>query len=407
MASAQPARCLPPHLPRAADIGAGRLWVVGAGKAAAAMARAVEDHWDGDPQALGGLVVTRYGHEVPCARIEIVAAAHPVPDAAGWRAAERVLASVQGLSAADTVLCLLSGGGSALWPLALPGMVLAEQQALARALLASGARIGEINCLRRHLSALQGGRLAAACYPARVLTLLISDVPGDDPADIASGPTVADPSTCADALAIVQRYRLQLPPAALALLHSGQGETLKPGDARLARSELRWLATPQMALEAAAAAARAAGFPVAATGTGGLQSVLDAIAPACRLLRIAGDERVPLTPPEGVIVTEVVAYESLPLPLDPAAPRIASGKALVLLHSAATARHFAAECDRLSLPRGAVTLAALGPRIAGAAGGGWAAVHIAASPDESTFLQLAFDLCEQARSIPGTPQRQP
>jgi len=260
VASAQPARCLPPHLPRAADIGAGRLWVVGAGKAAAAMARAVEDHWDGDPQALGGLVVTRYGHEVPCARIEIVAAAHPVPDAAGWRAAERVLASVQGLSAADTVLCLLSGGGSALWPLALPGMVLAEQQALARALLASGARIGEINCLRRHLSALQGGRLAAACYPARVLTLLISDVPGDDPADIASGPTVADPSTCADALAIVQRYRLQLPPAALALLHSGQGETLKPGDARLARSELRWLATPQMALEAAAAAARAAGF---------------------------------------------------------------------------------------------------------------------------------------------------
>lgn len=159
--------------------------------------------------------------------------------------------------------------------------------------------------------------------------------------------------------------------------------------------------------EATAAAARAAGFPVAATGTGGLQSVLDAIAPACRLLRIAGDERVPLTPPEGVIVTEVVAYESLPLPLDPAAPRIASGKALVLLHSAATARHFAAECDRLSLPRGAVTLAALGPRIAGAAGGGWAAVHIAASPDESTFLQLAFDLCEQARSIPGTPQRQP
>ena len=260
VAAAQPALCLPPHLPRAAEIGSGRLWVVGAGKASAAMAQAVEAHWDGDPQALGGLVVTRYGHEAPCSRIEIVAAAHPVPDLAGWRAAERVLASVQGLSAADTVLCLLSGGGSALWPLALPGLGLAEQQALARAMLASGARIGEINCLRRHLSALQGGRLAAACYPARVLTLLISDVPGDDPADIASGPTVPDPSTCADALAIAQRYRLALPAAALELLQSGRGETLKPGDARLARSELRWLATPQMALEAAASAARAAGF---------------------------------------------------------------------------------------------------------------------------------------------------
>lgn len=260
VAAAQPALCLPPHLPRAAEIGSGRLWVVGAGKASAAMAQAVEAHWDGDPQALGGLVVTRYGHEAPCSRIEIVAAAHPVPDLAGWHAAERVLASVQGLSAADTVLCLLSGGGSALWPLALPGLGLAEQQALARALLASGARISEINCLRRHLSALQGGRLAAACYPARVLTLLISDVPGDDPADIASGPTVPDPSTCADALAIAQRYRLPLPPAALELLHSGRGETIKPGDARLARSELRWLATPQMALVAAASAARAAGF---------------------------------------------------------------------------------------------------------------------------------------------------
>ena len=260
VAAAQPALCLPPHLPRAAEIGSGRLWVVGAGKASAAMAQAVEAHWDGDPQALGGLVVTRYGHEAPCSRIEIVAAAHPVPDLAGWRAAERVLASVQGLSAADTVLCLLSGGGSALWPLALPGLGLAEQQALARAMLASGARIGEINCLRRHLSALQGGRLAAACYPARVLTLLISDVPGDDPADIASGPTVPDPSTCADALAIAQRYRLPLPAAALELLHSGRGETIKPGAARLARSELRWLATPQMALEAAASAARAAGF---------------------------------------------------------------------------------------------------------------------------------------------------
>jgi uroporphyrinogen-III synthase len=158
--------------------------------------------------------------------------------------------------------------------------------------------------------------------------------------------------------------------------------------------------------EATAAAARAAGFAVAMTGSGGLQGVLDAIAPPCRLLRIAGEEHVPLTPPAGVTFVEVIAYRSVPLPIDPVGSLLGSGEALVLLHSAATARHFAAECDRLGLPRGAVTLAALGPRIAGAAGGGWAGVHIAASPDESTFLQLAFDLCEQARSIPGSPHGQ-
>jgi hydroxypyruvate reductase len=220
------------------------------------MARALEDHW---PGPLSGLVVTRYGYQVPCRRIEIVEAAHPVPDAAGLAAAARILALVRGLGADDLVLCLISGGGSALLPAPIEGLGLDHKQALNRALLQSGATISEMNCVRRHLSAIKGGRLAAACHPARVVTLLISDVPGDDPADIASGPTVADPTTCADALAILQRYRIALPPEVLEVLHSGRGESIKPGDPRLANSALRMIATPQMALEAAARAARAAG----------------------------------------------------------------------------------------------------------------------------------------------------
>jgi glycerate 2-kinase len=219
----------------------------------------VEDHW---PGAVSGLVVTRYGYGVPCARIEIVEAAHPVPDAAGEAAARRMLDLVQGLSPDDLVLCLVSGGGSSLLPLALPGLALADKQVLARALLASGASIREMNCVRRHLSAIKGGRLAAACYPARVLNLLLSDVPGDDPMDIASGPTVADPTTCADALDILRRYDIAIPPAALALLESGQAETLKATDARLPAIETRFIATPQMALEAAADVARQAGVAV-------------------------------------------------------------------------------------------------------------------------------------------------
>ena len=254
IAAAQPALCVPPHLP---DTPKGRLVVIGAGKASAAMARAVEDHWSGP---LSGFVVTRYGYAVPCERIEIVEAAHPVPDGAGETAARRMLGIVEGLSADDLVLCLISGGGSSLLPLALPGLTLADKQALNRALLASGASISEMNCVRRHLSAIKGGRLAAACRPARVLNLLLSDVPGDDPIDIASGPTVADPSTCADALNIIRRYGIDVPPRALALLESGQGETLKPGDGRLPAIETRFIATPQMALEAAAAVARQAGI---------------------------------------------------------------------------------------------------------------------------------------------------
>lgn len=254
IAAAHPARCLPPLLPPAPK---GRLVVIGAGKASAAMARAVEQHW---PGPLSGLVVTRYGYAVPCERIEIVEAAHPVPDAAGEKAAARLLQTVQGLGADDLVLCLISGGGSALLPLPLPGLTLADLQALNQALLASGASITEMNCVRRHLSAIQGGRLAAACHPARVLNLLLSDVPGDDPIDIASGPTVPDPTTCADALAILRRYRIRVPPAALAWLESGDGESLKPGDLRLPRIDTRFIATPQKALEAAAAVARQAGL---------------------------------------------------------------------------------------------------------------------------------------------------
>jgi hydroxypyruvate reductase len=263
IASAQPAVCVAPHLPAAPR---GRMIVVGAGKASAAMARAVEDHW---PGPLSGLVVTRYGYSVPCDRIEIVEAAHPVSDEAGLRGARRMLDLVQDLSADDLVLCLISGGGSALLPLPLPGLSLADEQELSRVLLKSGAPIAEMNCVRRHVSAIKGGRLAAACHPARVLTLLISDVPGDRPLDIASGPTVGDPTTCADALNIVRRYGMALPPAVLTLLESGaakggpadagRAESVKPDDPRLAGASVRVIAAPQMALEAAAAVARQAG----------------------------------------------------------------------------------------------------------------------------------------------------
>ena len=254
VAAAQPALCLPPHLPAPP---AGRTLVIGAGKASAAMARALEDHW---PGPLDGLVVTRYGYEVACQRIEIVQAAHPLPDAAGQRAAERILEKVRGLSADDLVIALMSGGGSSLLVAPAAGLTLADKQAVNKSLLASGATISEMNCVRRHLSAIKGGRLAAACHPARLVTLLISDVPGDDPIDIASGPTVADPTTCADALAILARYRIDVPVAVRSLLETGAGETIKPGDARLQGIVTRMITAPQIALEAAAAVAREAGL---------------------------------------------------------------------------------------------------------------------------------------------------
>lgn len=252
--AAQPARCLVDFLPEAPR---GRLIVIGAGKASAAMARAFEDAW---PGPLAGVVVTRYGYAVPCRRIEILEAAHPVPDDAGLRASQRILDTVSGLTADDTVVCLISGGGSALLSLPLEGISLADKQAVNRELLKSGATIGEMNVIRRHLSAIKGGRLAAACHPAKVVTLLISDVPGDNPMDIASGPTVADPTTCADALALVTRYGMCLPASALEALNSGRGESVKPGDPRLARAEAHLVTTPQIALEAAGGVAQAAGI---------------------------------------------------------------------------------------------------------------------------------------------------
>ena len=254
--AAQPAHCIPPHLPEIQPVPSGRLIVIGAGKASAAMARAVEDNW---PGPLCGLVVTRYGYGVPCTRIEIVEAAHPVPDAAGLAAAGRICALVSDLTPDDTVLCLISGGGSSLLVSPLDGITLEDKQAVSRALLKSGASISEMNCVRRHLSAIKGGRLAAACHPAKVITLLISDVPGDNPSDIASGPTVGDATTCDDALAIVRRYAIELPATVREVLDSGRGESIKPDDARLARTETHLIATPQMALEAAAQVAADAG----------------------------------------------------------------------------------------------------------------------------------------------------
>lgn len=247
-------KCLPAYLPQ--PPAGGRTLVIGAGKAAAAMASTVERHWQGE---IAGLVVTRYGHGAACRHIEVVEAAHPVPDEAGRQAAGRMLQMVQGLSERDLVLCLISGGGSALLALPAPGITLEQKQALNKALLKSGATISEMNCVRKHLSAIKGGRLALACAPARVVTLLISDVPGDDAGIIASGPTLPDPTSCADALAVLRKYRIDIPAAIERHLTSGAGETPKPGDARFVRNEHHIVATAQQALEAAAATARAAG----------------------------------------------------------------------------------------------------------------------------------------------------
>ena len=242
----------------------GRTVVIGGGKASGAMVAALDALWPADAP-LEGLVLTRYHHTPPAyaarpGRIELREASHPVPDDAGLRGAQDMLARVQGLAADDLVIALVSGGGSALLSLPAAGISFAEKQAINRALLESGAAIDEMNCVRKHLSAIKGGRLAAACAPAPVVTLLISDVPGDAPEIIASGPTLPDSSTCADALAICRRYGIELPAAARAGLDSGAFETPKPGDARFARNSVRMMATPQMSLEAAAKLAREAGI---------------------------------------------------------------------------------------------------------------------------------------------------
>ena len=261
VARALPGQVMAAHLPPPPR---GRTLVLGAGKAGGAMAAAVDALWPADAP-ISGLVITRYHHVPPAyaarpGRIQVVQARHPVPDEAGRLATEQLVALTQGLTADDLVLCLISGGGSALLSLPAPGIRFEDKQALNSALLKSGAAIDEMNTVRKHLSAIKGGRLAAMCAPARVVTLAISDVPGDDPAVIASGPTVPDATTCADALRILARYGIDVPPAARAGLESGAFETPKPGDPRFASHALHLIATPQHSLQAAADAARAAGI---------------------------------------------------------------------------------------------------------------------------------------------------
>jgi glycerate 2-kinase len=242
----------------------GRTLVLGAGKAGGAMAHAIEALWPQDAP-LSGMVVTRYGHtpERPAgvpSRLKIVEASHPVPDAAGLAAAEEILSLAKGLTADDLVLCLISGGGSALLTLPADGLSLSEKQAINQALLKSGANIGEMNCVRKHLSRIKGGRLAAACAPAKVVTLAISDVPGDDPSVIASGPTVPDATTCQDALLILQRYNIAISDVAKAAMETAAWESPKPGDAAFANSTVHLIATPHQSLMAAAALAESKGL---------------------------------------------------------------------------------------------------------------------------------------------------
>ena len=285
VAEADPAKVVPRHLPAPPK---GRTVVVGAGKASAAMARAFEENFAGE---CSGLVVTRYGHGAPCRRIEIVEAAHPVPDERGEEAARRILSLVKGLGEDDLVVALISGGGSALLSAPAGGMSLADKQAVNRALLQSGASIEEMNCVRKHLSAVKGGRLAAAAYPARVVTLVISDVPGDDLATIASGPTVADPTTFADARGILARYGVTPPPAVAALLAAARDETLKSGDPRLARAETHLIAAPQASLMKAAEIAREAGVEPVVLGNsieGELREVARVMAGIAREVRFYG-----------------------------------------------------------------------------------------------------------------------
>jgi len=249
LAAADPGRAIARRIPAPVP---GRMVVAGAGKAAAAMARAFETAW---PGPLEGLVVTRYGHGVPCDRIEVVEARHPVPDAAGERAASRILDLARGLGPQDQFVFLASGGGSALLSLPAAGLGLDDKQEVTEALLNSGATIGEINTVRKHLSAIKGGRLAAAAAPARIVTLAISDVPGDDPAVIASGPTMPDPTSFADARAVLAKYHITGPPAVAAHLSRAADETPKPGDRVFARAAFHLVASPQESLEAAAAVA--------------------------------------------------------------------------------------------------------------------------------------------------------
>ena len=253
---ASPANCVPNNLPGPPR---GQTVVVGFGKAAAAMAKVVEENWR---TPISGLAITRYGHGMPCRKIEIVEAGHPVPDQAGLEAARRLLACMRGVQSNDLVLALISGGGSSLFAVPAPGIDLADKQSVTRALLKSGAPIAKVNCVRKHLSAVKGGRFALAAQPASVVSLIISDVPGDDPATIASGPTAPDPTTCADALAILNEYEIVAPGAVRRWLAEPASETPKPGDRVFSKVENRIVARACDALAAAARLAEASGLAV-------------------------------------------------------------------------------------------------------------------------------------------------
>lgn len=289
--AAQPSQCIPAQLPSPPT---GRTLVIGAGKASAEMARVLEQCW---PGPLAGLVVTRYGYAAPCQRIEIIEAAHPVPDEAGLNAAKRLMDFVAGLTPDDLVISLISGGASALLPLPAGGLNLHDKQDINRQLLASGATISEMNCVRRHLSLIKGGRLAARCHPARVVNLLISDVPGDNPINIGSGPTVADPTTCADAIEIIDRYGIELSTLARNHLESGAGESIKPGDARLANVETRVITAPKISLQAAANVARAAGLTPVILGDSIEGEARDVGKVMAAIVRYAKTQHEPAHPP--------------------------------------------------------------------------------------------------------------
>ncbi|TGT84055.1 MULTISPECIES: glycerate kinase [unclassified Mesorhizobium] len=254
VAAADPERTIRDHLPARPR---GRTIVIGAGKGSAQMAAAFEKVWDG---LIEGLVVTRYGYGARCERIEIIEAAHPVPDAAGLEASRRLLEKVQGLTADDLVVALISGGGSALLPSPAAGLTLADEIAVNEALLASGAPIAAMNTIRKHLSAIKGGRLAAAAWPAKVVSLVVSDIPGDNPALVASGPTVPDTGSREDALASISAYGMKLPDAVMAHIQSPGADAPGPDDQRFARNEVHLIASAGVSLEAAAAEARRQGI---------------------------------------------------------------------------------------------------------------------------------------------------
>jgi hydroxypyruvate reductase len=285
VSAAHPSHCLPPHLPE--PPARGRLIVLGAGKGGGALTEVAEQHYLAriPERRLDGIAVTRHGYGRPTRHIPVIEAGHPVPDAAGVAGAERMLALADGAGTEDLVLVLLSGGASANLIAPAPGITLAEKQATTRALLRSGANIGEINCVRKHLSRIKGGRLARRAHPACVVTLAISDVPGDDPAVIGSGPTVPDPTTLADARAIVRKYRLELPETVSRALDDPGNESPKPGDPVFAENSYRILARPADALAAAEACAREAGYDCVVLGDRLQGEARDVAAEHARLAR--------------------------------------------------------------------------------------------------------------------------